>query len=68
MPPANTAEMLRWLATLNYRSISEKALEFVNNPNFQELSDAGGKIFDPKEAVFAVSSLENYICQTFIMK
>ncbi|CAG9560390.1 unnamed protein product [Danaus chrysippus] len=55
-PPENATDMLRWLATLSYKTIASQASQFVNNRNL-----VGGTEFDipepalkPKDAVFSI--------------
>ncbi|XP_063379360.1 sodium channel protein Nach [Cydia fagiglandana] len=55
-PPSHAADMLRWLATLSYRTIVERAKEFAIDP---ELVGRGSEVMsppaaDPKKAVYSI--------------
>lgn len=55
-PPANAEKMLRWLATLSYQSIHDRASEFVNNPDLVGKAPNEGPepAIKSKDAVFNV--------------
>lgn len=48
--------MLRWLATLNYRTIKERAAQFAGNADLigQPSEPLSPPAADPKEAVYSV--------------
>lgn len=50
--------MLRWLATLTYRSIEERAADFLSDTALVGKDDEDGPAVakNPKDAVFQVSS------------
>lgn len=58
-PPEKAADMLRWLATLSYRTIEERALEFVSDQDLvaRGITEVTDPAADPKEAVFKVGSI-----------
>lgn len=51
--------MLRWLATLSYRSIAERAAEFLSDPTLVGKTDGDetAPAKHPKDAVFEVISI-----------
>lgn len=55
-PPEKAGEMLRWLATLNYRSIEERASEFLSDPALvgKNEEDEPKPAKNPKDAVYEV--------------
>ncbi|XP_046960505.1 sodium channel protein Nach-like isoform X2 [Vanessa cardui] len=55
-PPAGAENMLRWLATLNYRSIAERTSEFVTYPELvgRGPNDGPEPALKPKDAVFNI--------------
>ncbi|KAJ0179941.1 hypothetical protein K1T71_004532 [Dendrolimus kikuchii] len=54
--PERAEEMLKWLATLSYRSIEERISEFINDPSL--VGEMNGNVpepaKDPKEAMFKI--------------
>lgn len=55
--PTKAPDMLRWLATLSYQSISSRATEFLSDHGL--LEDVQIEPFlRPKDAVFSVSALK----------
>ncbi|XP_063531962.1 sodium channel protein Nach [Cydia strobilella] len=55
-PPSHAGDMLRWLTTLSFRTIVERAKEFANDPELvgrgsEEMSPPAA---DPKKAVYSI--------------
>lgn len=55
-PPSHAADMLRWLASLSYQTISERAGQYLSEPELVGKSDTDGlePALNPKAAVFEV--------------
>lgn len=56
-PPEKAGEMLRWMATLSYRSIAEHASTYLSDPTLvgKTEEDAPAPVKNPKEAIFQVN-------------
>lgn len=50
--------MLKWLATLSYRSIEERISEFINDPALVgENNNIPEPVKEPKQTIFKVSEI-----------